>query len=1649
MEPNLITLRTFSLSFQHIFAENRIPRSNLVNEIDDMFDKDCKIIILEGKEGCGKTDILLQFSRKHCFDSVTFFINPAFRASYRQDYLMEDIGRQIYFYNKNEAPPDELEITEGIFNKLAFDLITSPGRKNKPVYFLLDGLDQIEKSDFELLKNTLQNLPWSTNNFYFIVTGTIEKLKDLLPSPWLKNFKSLRVPRFTEYETIQLFNLDESIESKSFLHEVHNTWKGHPESLSQVKRILDSGITIQEFLEKFDISEKNELLEVEWKRANLDSLDINSNKTLVIAILTFDDNIRSIDRIASILNISKYDLVKLISEISFLAINDENISFVSSSYRQYALYKLKRFEKGTNAKLIEFYTQTDDINSILNLPTLFDKNNEWNSIVNLLTIDNLDLIISNSKSFSDIKKQLNYGYKAAKSLKNSYENIFRFSLHRSILIGLQTSDNRKHKIRACVALDHQEDVFNLIANSVLKEDKLKMLIFFAQYSKIEKKEVDGLIINEIKDLLEEVDPGYLRENMMDIAIGLAYFLPNEAIQVIEKALGLKPDNNSIEWLMGVIAMIVNKNREISGEDDLSPEKEHVSKNTFVDKFAKSIGYGISEVKSVEILAEIEKVEKASDRIFLMRKWIKGNPKSENIYEVINYTLNLLTQESSTAKPSTETLYDIVFPIRFFDDKEVIDTMKKRIEDLMITVFSPTIGNVRLQIVIIEALLNIDIDEANNRMINLSAFINVQTDVCIKLEAYANLWKMFKEISKANKFDLDHILLDEKYLKGEIESLLCVFLETIADQHDEIVETLVILSKLDFSYALYIAGKLNTAYRRDKAIQTCIESYTSKDFNTWLLDDIEYAVNLIKSPTIRTETITLIFEAAFEQRDVARHHKFLIKDLLPLINTVKGNTNRCELISLSIILLGLKQTNKPQFLPRYDDLIIKLNSFLKKFYNKIDDPLEKIKMGYRLVSLLGNHNKQLAEEYFLLAESSSKEMAFEEPIQVYLLLESIRMMIRIYSGLIRKRDFSYEKISYLINYLPSKEDQITLWSELAVRVSIAGKSALTNDIVNQKIIPAVENYKKNKEKADFVGLLKRAASAIHVAQPATLLLFIKDLDVEERESILPNIFIVLLSNCHESDPFDNLQGSVHFSYQNAIDYINLLGYLDTDAIFYQYLRNFTKIVKLNPNIFTRIQKGELFQKLEELTVKKMPNKESGIQHDGYLISALACLQNLSIGAQEKTNQKFSELDARVLLIKSTADRAVVYLNLAIECENKKKKSEFLKKAFAEVDQIPSVTERTSMYESALELCAKISVDLFNNYLRVYEQDIYNLDENEQYPTFKRLIDLAYRCDKNIAQRIISNLDTDPAKKKMSEPAANHFEKLDLERSAQSDYGQIGKIKEREEKSNFAWRLLAQLNSDKRKARDINETIVFLHSASTLPFFYSVPLYEFFIENIIKGDDKENLLLSFYESANANAKLCYNLICNIADKNASTLSYNINTSNNSIVVYPGMHKEAVDFIRNFASGTESKEIYIVDPYFSESDMHFLKNIDQWCYNSSTIVLTSCEASGEFSRTNYIRAWDDHSYEVPPSNTFVRAKNQNSKSPFHDRYILLYDKKMGLRLGASINGIYGQKTFEISKMLSTEVENIYETIVRPLVYQRVKDYLDQVVKYESFDF
>ncbi|WP_161887934.1 ATP-binding protein [Pontibacter russatus] len=1657
METKLLTLRDYSLSFNQIFSESGITRDYLIDEIEELATNDSKLVVVEGVEAIGKTNLLLQFAMRHKNDCLSYFINPAFRFTYKLDYLMEDIGKQIFFLNTSEIPEDDFSITEGVFNRLIFDLIKAPNRKKNPIFFVIDGLDQIEKADVELLKSTLQNLPWATNYFYFIVSGDREKLKGILPDNALNRAKSFRVPRFSPEETAKFFGFTENI-NNDYVNEIHATWKGHPERLSQIKRILDSGIDIKDFLQKDDIREKNDLLEVEWNQSSIKDLDFDNDIIKLISIISLDDNTRSITKISDIIHSNEDILKEQIADISFLTIKNIEVSFVSASYRNFVAKKFSKYESRIFSILIEYYTEQEGIDSVMNLPTLFEKNREWSSIVDLLTIDNLGLIISSSKSFADIKKQINYGFKASNNLKKSYNDVLKFSLYRSSIRGLQKSDTREAQIEAYIALDKQEEAFTLISNAVLKEDRLKMLISYVKESKQRKKDVDSLIVDEIQDLLIDIDPDYLKDNIVDIVVGLAYFLPEKAVQLIEKVSGIKSDKGSLEWLLTYVAMIINKGKT---EDSIkaTSDSEDNPVNDFINNFSKSIGFGINEIKEDEIINVVSKIDNSSDRLYIIREWIKRNKKTSNIYSIMDFAISLMLQNSSIVKPTTTMLLDIVSPVQYLLNKELVETTIKRIDELMVSINSPTGDKIKLHILIIRSLLKHDIDNSNQRAVDLYSFIESLTDYSIKVEAIAYCWALVKKIGSDITINPDEFILDEDFVSKEILKSIDKLLHSTSDHYSEIENTIEVIAEIDIDFALTISRMLNTIERRSHAFLKCIETYVESNISIWDEAKLLKAVSLIEIETIYTKAIISIFDSAYNQRENSKNHRKKIKNLLPLIDKTLGNSIKCYLLTKSILLLSLEPSKDEFLIPKYTRLIEKLTRFQLEFWNKIDSPWEKVIVGYKMSSQLAEYDKALAFEYFSKARLHSQEYIIDNRTHAAAYINSIRLMIRVFCGMLLKdKSYSYDKISGLISHVPSNIDQAELWSELAVRASLSGANDITDEVVSRRILPIIDLYSKGKDKFYFNYILKVSATAIHLAQPATLKLYLESVPNDEKEEIVSSVCFVILTKGHDSDPYDDTIGSPKFNFQDAIEYLELINQVNSDDALYLHIRHLCYIGKNYSSNFVREQKIEIKQRLSTLIASKLPNPRTGVNHMGYAIIAEACSQHFSLDHPNTEVQQrvFKELGNRVNSIPNVADRSYVFSVLAAECGHKKQKIEFLHRAFEEANNIVSVREKVHRYEIALETALKFAPDIFNERIKEIHEEIFKLDESEMFPTFRKLIDIAFKHDKQLAQRLISSLDTDPGRKKLTEPATDHFDKLELEKSVLNDYSLFSKIRDRRHMGNIAWKMLGQLNADKRNTRDIEQTIAIIRTASKAPFMYSAPLFEFFLQNAIKHDNSSNnLLLSLYDSTYCNAELCYNLICSISNKNSHTHAYAGVESDNTYIIKPGFRKEAFEFIGKSMKLSGSSDIYLIDPYFSEEDIHLLKNIMDWCYGSNITVLTSCEAGGDFNRYSFRNAWNRVSSEEPPQTFFVRVTNQstkssaNAKSPFHDRWILMYDKLQGLNIGTSINSLGLNKASRISTIDAVEVQSVYDQIVVPLTKQRTRMYGGNTVLFETFDF
>ena len=59
-----------------------IPRDNILDTIERMFEGEIELVAIEGGEGFGKTTILAQFARRHLDHTFSVFIRPVSRLGY-------------------------------------------------------------------------------------------------------------------------------------------------------------------------------------------------------------------------------------------------------------------------------------------------------------------------------------------------------------------------------------------------------------------------------------------------------------------------------------------------------------------------------------------------------------------------------------------------------------------------------------------------------------------------------------------------------------------------------------------------------------------------------------------------------------------------------------------------------------------------------------------------------------------------------------------------------------------------------------------------------------------------------------------------------------------------------------------------------------------------------------------------------------------------------------------------------------------------------------------------------------------------------------------------------------------------------------------------------------------------------------------------------------------------------------------------------------------------------------------------------------------------------------------------------------------------------------------------------------------------------
>jgi ABC-type phosphate/phosphonate transport system ATPase subunit len=86
-----------------------ILRESFLDTIHQLFEK-YSIVVVEGREGIGKTTLLAQFASQLSNSSISIFVTPATQSSYDPDSIRANLLNQAsWILNQKEIDSEELE----------------------------------------------------------------------------------------------------------------------------------------------------------------------------------------------------------------------------------------------------------------------------------------------------------------------------------------------------------------------------------------------------------------------------------------------------------------------------------------------------------------------------------------------------------------------------------------------------------------------------------------------------------------------------------------------------------------------------------------------------------------------------------------------------------------------------------------------------------------------------------------------------------------------------------------------------------------------------------------------------------------------------------------------------------------------------------------------------------------------------------------------------------------------------------------------------------------------------------------------------------------------------------------------------------------------------------------------------------------------------------------------------------------------------------------------------------------------------------------------------------------------------------------------------------------------------------------------------
>lgn len=1645
----------------------RVERKNVLETIEDIFKSGAQLVAMEGEEGIGKTTLLAEFALRHNMHTIALFVRPTSRLAYDPWYLQFDLSNQLEWlvHGKELEPEDEIDEAK---RRIQITHLQGRARRDsQPFYVIVDGLDEVPESEGDLRKVILDLLPLGIPGYRFLVAGLMDKLPQVVQRTM--TCRSYRVTRFSLDETVKYFEAAGIGVTKEQAEEIRHICQGLPGRLASVMRTLANGINIQVLLDEVP-TEITQLLEFEWQAAMRNSSELLDG---ILAVLAHDLSQQTLTSLAELHNCSEANIATALKEAHFINIRpDGEVTFASRAFKEFAARKLSIWKSKVNTLVISRLSKIPDSDAALTqLPTYLAQDRQFDRLFEYLSPQHFVQLVGHNQSLGSAVKTAELGLQYARQLHRDPE-IARLSLNKALFQQLEITNTAKAEIEARMALHDNNGATVLAQAAALKEDRLQLLAIVAKGYHVRNEEPPQEILDQLSQLAEEVDTANLGDRALHIAQDLIYSHPDQAIRMVEEAVPPIFGEGGLDRALTVLSVGSAVVKEVLGvsshEDNTTKRVTARIRDPRARGFAEAVTVLFNEDSTSEVIDRVKGLSSTGDQVFILRRWATINREQSDAWEVVDFALKNIIA-SSDFSPNAGVYRDLAEPIPYITDEIIarrivgqFDSQRDIIEQQ-----GPTQDYIKLQLTLAKAESRYDSGACYSRFIEIYARIDNLEDLSVQTECTALLVDFTEENRNPDGGQGVLSTKDCELVRDEFSQRLSHLLNTTADHYRVTRSVIRALSSGARTIALDVARSLNTEVRRNRAILDLIELVSanakSVEDSVFLQDALGYLTN----QDTCNKALTSILERI---ADASTNEDFPFHDFGPFLekcDTIGDSVAMCQAYRFAYITLR-NTTHDEIAVAKYQGWADAVRIKMQDAWNQIDVGWDRIEAGFQQAKDLADIDKETAKTYLDLTESYRDEMAIRSWSAAEAFGTCLLLAIRAFVGLLPGRietQIDLLRLASLIDVIPSSGERTAKWALVAMICYIRKRDDLGNRIVAEYVKPTLQDVQGGEVYYRLV--LRAAAPALWQYHAQTAKELIEKAPAAERDGIYGEIAYFVL---HKSPPID--RGYSRFledydvTYEELVDLCDMANEMHGDNELYTIISEICSAILAGRRIgrHNREQQRQIIDRLWKL-LQKFPD-HNNIQHEGYKLIAEAQLLRVD-SSRHAGRDIWADLIQRAETIPNASDSSFVLAKIALTMPSEGTKGtirqDVLTEAGSIVASLPSYSERVECFTMLAEEIvdsdyADRYISLAKQYLKNAMTEAAGAKDKNHHDQQRRIIDIAYQFDEELAQSLASQAIDDPARLK-EQIQLNQLTKnvAEPQRASLPSEGSTLSPREKEMLSEAAWRSLISINSKSRSWVRLEHIRNIIGFAAHMSLAESYPLMAWAIEHTVykyANDTEARARLTYlFDSTVTAANLALQLGANATDRAKRVKDYSPSSpATTTGLIRVGDREAAIRFIRTWFEQSVHEYVKIADPYFGPDELEWVRLLADSVRDCRVQVLTSRKAQ---QQSGIQTPWED-SYnlhwklkisdqEPPDTEIVVAGRKPHGDSPIHDRFIIT--KGGGLAIGASLHDLGITKDAKITILPAEDAEDVERKIDQCLNMQ-LRTHRGEKVQYSLFN-